>query len=227
MSAPQIIIGVAGLAGSGKSTIAAMLQRGYGFSVESLADPIKAICAATFGWSQDVLYGPSSMREQPDPAWDGLTPRKALQLLGTEWGRACHQDVWVRTLLRELAEPGAPRRVVIPDVRFQNEVDAIVAAGGTVVRKWPAPPWDRVNAHESEASIFGLVNLRRDCGHFETLERLGAWVDELCADLGISPVDTPPGVVLSGEDGAVQEACPRCCYPCGDVCSNCDWRSKR
>lgn len=199
----RTIVGVAGLAGSGKSTVAAFLQRDYGFSVESLADPIKAICAATFGWSDEVLYGPSSARERPDPAWGGLTPRRALQLFGTEAGRACHPDVWVRALLRQLDEPGAPERVVIPDVRFQNEVDAIVNAGGIVIRKWGARPAPGECTHESEAGVLGLTRIYREVGHYARLETLECWVADLCAGLGIAPVevDITVGAQPSGEDG--------------------------
>jgi hypothetical protein len=86
-----------------------------------------------------------------------LTPRHALQQLGTEWGRACYPNVWVDYALRvaaRLAKGGYaydawrglfpvsvvegvmyPKTdVVISDVRFKNEVDAIKAAGGQVWR---------------------------------------------------------------------------------------------
>jgi len=83
-----------------------------------------------------------------------LTPRHALQQLGTEFGRACYSDVWVNYALRVAAEVLKNQRsysarhgvgqgatgyqakraegVVISDVRFLNEVDAIRAAGGHV-----------------------------------------------------------------------------------------------
>jgi hypothetical protein len=83
-----------------------------------------------------------------------LTPRHALQQLGTEWGRGCYDNVWVdyalrvaadllRNVTRYSAKNGAlsggtninervPQGVVISDVRFINEVDAIRAAGGHV-----------------------------------------------------------------------------------------------
>ena len=87
-----------------------------------------------------------------------LTPRHALQQLGTEWGRNCYPNVWVDYALRvaqRLAEGGyaydarrglfpvsvvsndwmKPKTdVVISDVRFKNEVDAIKKAGGEVWR---------------------------------------------------------------------------------------------
>lgn len=82
-----------------------------------------------------------------------LTPRFVLQSLGTEWGRMCFENVWIGRLLglaQELQAGGchyspqqglfrgapgmAKTSVVIPDVRFRNEVDAIRAAGGKVVR---------------------------------------------------------------------------------------------
>jgi ferredoxin len=83
-----------------------------------------------------------------------LTPRHALQQLGTEWGRACYQNVWVEHTLRiaktlledatamyskegglEKTNTLVPRNgIVISDVRFQNEFDAIHKAGGYVIR---------------------------------------------------------------------------------------------
>ncbi len=129
-----MIIGIAGCAGSGKSTAAsALADRGY--YVASLADPIKHICRDVFGWTHDRLWGPSANRNAPDPRWDGLSARRALQTLGTEWGRAMHPDVWVRKLLAEHADrcEDGRTRTVVPDVRFQNELDAIVGAGGLVI----------------------------------------------------------------------------------------------
>jgi hypothetical protein len=90
-----------------------------------------------------------------------LTPRHALQSLGTEWGRSCYPDVWVDYVIktaRLVLEPhddgdangwyarydarsglcgrefpsNRARGVVIPDVRFPNEVAAIRAAGGKI-----------------------------------------------------------------------------------------------
>lgn len=89
-----------------------------------------------------------------------LTPRFALQSLGTEWGRLCFENIWVGRVLaaaQELlaskgycwytAKGGISRimdpedkldgpipGVVISDVRFVNEVDAIHGAGGKIVR---------------------------------------------------------------------------------------------
>ena len=81
-----------------------------------------------------------------------LNPRYALQQLGTEWGRSCYENVWVDYALRVYTklqtgdfyyEPKTGLRyfpsnewargkknVVITDVRFDNEAEAIRAAGG-------------------------------------------------------------------------------------------------
>jgi hypothetical protein len=90
-----------------------------------------------------------------------LTPRFALQQFGTEWARNCYEDVWVdhamrtakklmtgayiyhqrlglqellvRSKIRSMADK-TPTGVVIPDVRFKNEVDVIRKAGGRIWR---------------------------------------------------------------------------------------------
>jgi hypothetical protein len=81
-----------------------------------------------------------------------LTPRLALQTLGTEWGRHLQSDIWtsyaLRTanLLRDgmrgysprqgllVRDIGPPPLVVITDGRFKNEISAVREAGGVAIR---------------------------------------------------------------------------------------------
>ena len=108
----------------------------------------------------------------PSPPEDiYLSPRIALQTLGTEWGRHCHKDIWVNYCLRMafkvLTGEGTysamegltgfaykdAAGVVIPDARFKNEFIAIRAAGGKIVRiKMPLASEDSVGVkgHSSE-----------------------------------------------------------------------------
>lgn len=66
-----------------------------------------------------------------------LSPRMALQTLGCEWGRAMYENLWVDFAMRDARERlsvYASSGVVISDVRFKNERDAIQKAGGKVWR---------------------------------------------------------------------------------------------
>jgi hypothetical protein len=83
-----------------------------------------------------------------------LTPRLALQTLGTQWGRALDPDVWIRITLRRAralclsrgarhagtripVDAGYPYKikgVAITDCRFPNEASAIRRAGGVIWR---------------------------------------------------------------------------------------------
>ena len=55
-----------------------------------------------------------------------VTPRLALQTLGTEWGRTLSKDIWGRLALREIEESDKTLWV-IPDLRFRNEMGAVRA----------------------------------------------------------------------------------------------------
>jgi len=158
-----MIIGISGLANSGKDTAADFLVGRYGFAKTSFADPMKNIARDVFGFSYEQLWGPSEARNAPDkryprehgPSFIGLpqaciccgvsrtgnqgwvdcepcylTPRFALQQLGTAWGRTCYPNVWVELAIRNAGHGD----VVIPDVRFKNEVDGLRAAGAYLVR---------------------------------------------------------------------------------------------
>lgn len=154
-----MILGISGLAGSGKDAAASVLVRECGFVRVAFADELKRVTQRLFGWDEERLWGPSARRNEPDPAWGGLTARRALQVLGTEVGRALHPDVWVRQVLRvheqlkaggcyydhvsglrrvgawvDGPEVRAKTDVVVPDVRFRNEAEAIRTAGGFVLR---------------------------------------------------------------------------------------------
>jgi hypothetical protein len=61
-----------------------------------------------------------------------LTPRHALQTLGTNWGRKLYQNVWVDLGIRRAKEAGG--LIVFSDCRFLNEARAIREAGGQVWR---------------------------------------------------------------------------------------------
>ena len=154
-----MILGISGKAGAGKDTFADALVT-CGFVKVSQADPMKRFCREVLGFTDAALWGPSEERNRPVPSLAGLTARHALQTLGTEWGRACFEDMWIdhaleiaRRLLFPVLEGDAPWKyspqrglylgeeheapafgVVIPDVRFENEMNAIRRAGGRVIR---------------------------------------------------------------------------------------------
>lgn len=153
-----MIVGIAGLAGSGKDTFAKYLleeaaDRGWSAATFSFADPMKRFVAEVFDWAYADLVGPSELRERPDPRYrraDGelLTPRFALQTLGTEWGRNCYPNVWVDLTIRQV-EQASIDLAIITDCRFLNEATAVVRAGGKVVQI--ARPGIAAGTHPSEA----------------------------------------------------------------------------
>ena len=148
----QLLIGLCGPAGCGKDTVASfMVQRG--FTRYTLAMPLKKGLEAMLGIGLDT-WDDRVRKEQVIP-WLGKSPRQVAQTLGTEWGRQhVHPDLWVMLMLRkwdEVRQAVSPR-MVVTDVRFDNEALAIINAGGTVwrvERDGVAP----VAAHASEKGV--------------------------------------------------------------------------
>jgi hypothetical protein len=62
-----------------------------------------------------------------------FTPRRVMQTLGTEWGRAIDPDLWAKATMAKIKRLNNLAGVVaITDCRFVNELEAIRAAGGQV-----------------------------------------------------------------------------------------------
>ena len=147
-----MIIGICGLIGSGKGTVADILVNTHKFTKISFADKLKDGVASVFGWDRKMLEGDTDesrqWRELKDDFWSNetkmeVTPRLVLQLFGTDCMRNGFDDgIWVSLVKKELLDnPG--RNYVIPDVRFANEVDMIRDVGGEVweIKRGPDPEW--------------------------------------------------------------------------------------
>lgn len=122
------IIGISGKAGAGKDWLAGVLGRAAGYKRWSFALPMKAAGFGTGFTREEVdVTKPPHVR-----AW--------LQHYGTEEHRDRYRlDFWLRCadyFLDHLEAQGMADRIVIPDVRFPNEVDWVHARGGKVVRLW-------------------------------------------------------------------------------------------
>ena len=146
-----MIIGVCGLIGSGKGTVADILEGVQGFKKVSFADSLKDSVSHVFGWPRHLLEGDTAesreWREQIDSWWASrldnptITPRWVLQYWGTDVCRhGFHQDIWLASLERKLSNGG---NFIIPDTRFPNEVEMIQRLNGQVwrVKRGQDPEW--------------------------------------------------------------------------------------
>jgi hypothetical protein len=74
------LIGIAGLAGSGKDAVGKFIQELVPNAKRaSFADPIKWFAGKVFDFSHEALYGPSELRNAPDPRY-------------TSWGSSNHES---------------------------------------------------------------------------------------------------------------------------------------
>lgn len=150
----QIIIGFAGRAGAGKTTAAQHLVQHHGFERVRFAGPLKAMMRA-LGCTEEEVDG--ARKEMPCDLLGGRTPRQAMQWLGTEWGREMiAPDLWTRAW--EYAAAGKPR-VVVDDVRFPNEVEAVRRLGGVVVQL--VAPMNQSAMFASHVSEAGILDFDR------------------------------------------------------------------
>ena len=151
------LIGLAGRAGSGKSTIARLLCEQHAFVEVSLAEPIKRALAAMLDLHPAYLEDPAGRETRL--GWLGNTSvQRLMQTLDIGWGRQMiADDIWPTLARRRIERLTAQAErlhisgIVVSDLRFDNEADLVRSLGGTVwhiVR--PAPP---VQAHSSEAGI--------------------------------------------------------------------------
>ena len=147
-----IIIGLAGPAGSGKDTVRQMLESDHGFSGLAFADPLRDMVIALLDHVYANHYATRRDLKEVDVPVIGASYRKLAQTLGTEWGRqTIRESLWVDIAMAKTRLAMARgEHVVISDVRFPNEVEAIRSHGGVI---WAVtrPQLIAVRDHVSEA----------------------------------------------------------------------------
>jgi len=167
MKSTHPLIGLIGRAQSGEDTAAGFLQE-RGYVRHAFADPLREaalgldpIVDATILWN-DPSFGDATHLETKRLSdvvrllgWDRakvLYPevRRTLQRLGTESVRALDETFWIRALEARLDAAETP--VVVTDVRFPNEAEAIAARGGWIVRV-VRPGAPEVLEHASESAL--------------------------------------------------------------------------
>lgn len=137
------IIGLSGLAGSGKTTFSKIATEKFNFVELSFAAPLKNIVSQLFCWNRQRLDGNTSddriWRETIDEKWSSLlniadfSPRRALQIFGTEVGRQISDRLWIEILRERINSQPLDKCIVISDCRFKNELELIKDMGGQTI----------------------------------------------------------------------------------------------
>jgi len=150
-----MIIGICGLIGSGKDTVAQQLIDNHNFVKISFADKLKDAVAVMFNWNRELLDGKTdesrAWREKEDAYWTAetgrsITPRLVLQEFGTECMREGFFDgIWV-SLTKQHILNNPDKNFVLPDTRFPNEAKMLYEIDGEVwrVKRGQDPVWFRI-----------------------------------------------------------------------------------
>lgn len=126
--------------GAGKSQVVARhLVQQHAYHVFSFADPIRMMIYALLqplGYTLDqakTLCTNTILKEQPISEL-GISPRKLMQTLGTEWGRnMVNDDIWLIVWKASFMQLAPYACVVVDDVRFPNEVKLIQSIPGSTL----------------------------------------------------------------------------------------------
>jgi hypothetical protein len=183
-----MIIGVCGLIGSGKDTIADYLVNFHEFRRESFANTLKDAVSSVFGWDRTMIEGRTKeareWREQVDPWWaerlamPTLTPRWVLQYWGTEVCRkGFHDDIWIASLENKLRN--SRDNIVISDCRFPNEISSIKNAGGMIVcvKRGELPDWYQTAVEANRGNNVAINDLKMRKIHASETSWIGTEFD--------------------------------------------------
>ena len=144
------IIGITGLAGSGKDTLAEGLSARFNTHIHRIADPIKRGLEVMFNFDRSI-WEDREVKER-ELRGIGRSPRYLAQTLGTEWGRVLvHPDIWIWAADRQWLQHS---HLIVPDIRFDNEAAWIERRGGLLLCvERPELDYIEESGHPSEDGI--------------------------------------------------------------------------
>lgn len=147
------VIGLTGVAGAGKSTVAQYLVEQHGFTRLSFAAPLKKMLrtldpyiAGEFRLSEAIRLMPVDTENQLKEHFPEY--RRLLQVLGTDCIRAVDPDFWVKAAVAQMTDPEG--KYVFDDVRFPNEAEVIKSYEAEGLWNIYRHGYEAVNGHASE-----------------------------------------------------------------------------
>lgn len=153
-----MIVGLIGYAGAGKDTVADIMMKNADFFRVAFADKIKAILSELYSVPIDV-FNDRVLKNAPMLVFNGKTPRQVAQETGMFY-RGIRESTWLDYVKKKAGFlAGQGDNVVITDIRFPDEMDAVLSMGGVTVYIERAN--HEVYEHESERHIHDL-SLRAD-----------------------------------------------------------------
>lgn len=152
----MVFLCVCGFQGSGKDTFSNYLVSNFVFVKFSFASATKDILSTLFGWDRVLLEGDTKesreFRETVDPWWSdklgipNLTPRKTLQLVGTDlFRKQFNYNIWVNCVEKKILsqiQSNPNSNIIISDCRFPNEIEMLKNLGFKLIHiKRNDPQW--------------------------------------------------------------------------------------
>ena len=170
------IIGLCGNKGCGKDTFANYLVQTDNYIKVAFADYIRESLKVLFDWNEENFS--QKLKEENDEYW-GVSPRKMMQELGTEFlrfhcknmiseefylpnGNMYKSTFHIKRLNKDITKYyniDNNVKIIISDLRFQDEVDYVKELGGTVIRINREVEKNNFSNHASENQIDNLKSI--------------------------------------------------------------------
>lgn len=129
----------------------------------NFADTLKWMCMELFNIPYQCVNGTDEQKNQVQEhlLWENMprteatikngpmTAREFMQLLGTNIMRKIYQGIWVENTIKRIKREKSSL-AIIADVRFPNEVEAILKNGGSVIK---LNRNSDTSSHESEKAL--------------------------------------------------------------------------
>lgn len=154
------LIGIHGLARSGKDEVGRILLSNIGeeWNRGAFANvPKRMLNLMGIDTSDEA-------KDKDDPYY-GISVRKMMQTLGTDWGRALDEDIWIKAFTK-LYPKG---KYIITDVRMENEAKFIRDNGGIVIHVKGRGGIETTHSSEAGIEVKGLDVVVENTGTLEEL----------------------------------------------------------
>ncbi len=143
------IVAFTGKKGSGKDTAAEVLFDTGNWEHINFADNLKMICRVAYGLTYTEVYS-VHLKQKELNRWPFKSPRFLLQEIAQLW-RDKYPEIWVMSWLRAVKDSGV-RRIVVTDLRYPNEVEALRSWGALIIMiHRPSIVDDEFSGHQSES----------------------------------------------------------------------------